>query len=118
MFARDLTPPYFAVMFASKLAHAEGYPEMAERMTRLAESQPGYLGIESARGEDGFGLTISYWDSEEAIRNWKQHADHLQAQAEGQSRFYDHYELRVARVERAYSGPNGRMLNDKGTSNV
>jgi hypothetical protein len=30
------------------------------------------------------------------------------AQRLGKERWYSHYELRVAKVERAYSGPEGR----------
>jgi heme-degrading monooxygenase HmoA len=80
---------------------------MAERMVTLASAQPGFLGIESARDADGFGITVSYWSSPEAIKAWKEHADHVVAQETGINSWYEHYELRVARVERAYSGPIG-----------
>ncbi len=79
------------------------------RHLRLAATQPGYLGIETARGADGFGITVSYWETPEAIRDWKEHAEHLVAQEQGVNHWYEHYELRVARVERAYSGPIGRL---------
>jgi heme-degrading monooxygenase HmoA len=75
-------------------------------MAELAAGQPGFLGIESARGADGFGITVSYWASEEAIANWKAHAEHLVAQEMGKRTWYAHYELRVAKVERAYSKPS------------
>ncbi len=108
MFARDLQPPYYAVIFSSRLADAAGYPEMADRMVKLAADQLGYLGVESSRDADGFGITVSYWESEQAIARWRRHAVHQLAQAAGIDRFYEHYELRVARVERAYNGPEGR----------
>lgn len=82
---------------------------MAERMIELAATMPGYLGIESVRGPDGFGITVSYWASPEAIRDWKNHAEHIAAQKAGIARWYEHYELRVARVERGYSGPSGGL---------
>ena len=75
---------------------------MAQRMAELARQQPGYLGVESVRGADGFGITVSYWQSEEAIRNWKFQAEHQVAQETGIKNWYEHYELRVAKVERAY----------------
>lgn len=109
-FAAGLTPPYYAVIFANRLndeSH-DGYDVTAERMVRLAADMPGYLGIESVRGEDGFGITVSYWESEEAIAAWKAKDEHLVAQQKGMTAWYDHYELRVAKVERAYSGPDGR----------
>ena len=69
---------------------------------------PGYLGIESARGADGVGITVSYWASEADIANWKRHTEHRTAQDRGKKQWYEHYELRVAKVERAYNGPAGR----------
>lgn len=106
-FARLPKPPYYAVIFSSthRADAAPGYGETAQRMVELAQQQPGYLGIESTRGEDGFGITVSYWDSEEAIRNWKQQLDHADARRQGRERWYQHYELRVAKVERAYGMP-------------
>ena len=101
-FAPSLPTPYYAVIFASRRTPGDhGYVAMADRMAVLAATQPGYLGIESVRDADGFGITVSYWESPEAIRAWKDHAEHLLAQQEGVKRWYENYELRVARGERA-----------------
>ena len=109
-FAPALPPHHYAVIFSSRRTPGDhGYAAMAERMATLAATQPGYLGIESARGSDGFGITVSYWDSPQAIQAWKEQAEHLGAQEHGVSGWYEHYELRVARVERAYSGPIGQL---------
>ena len=78
---------------------------MAERMVELAAQQPGFLGAESARGSDGFGITVSYWSSAEAISAWKANVEHLAAQEMGKREWYEHYALRVAKVERAYDKP-------------
>lgn len=76
---------------------------MAEKMLALAAQQPGYLGAESVRGADGFGITVSYRESNEAIANWKADAEHRVAQETGKKVWYADYMLRVAKVERAYS---------------
>lgn len=103
-FAATARPPYYAVIFASTRSEGDsGYGVMADRMVELAKSQPGYLGIESARGADGFGITVSYWESLEAIAGWRRHAEHQVAQETGKRIWYSHYELRIAKVERAYS---------------
>lgn len=73
---------------------------MADRMMELAQSVPGFLGVESARGDDGFGITVSYWETEGHIRDWRQHAEHLVAQKLGRTVWYDRYTLRVCKVER------------------
>lgn len=102
-----LEPPFYAVIFSSRRAdRSDEYSEMAERMERLAARQPGFLGMETVRGEDGFGITVSYWRNSEDIVRWKQHAEHVVARRLGNQRFYEAYSVRVARVERAYEGPS------------
>lgn len=106
VFAHLPEPPYYAVIFSSQRTEGgNGYGQMAERMVELALQQPGFLGVESARGSDGFGITVSYWVSEAAISAWKANVEHLAAQDMGKRTWYAHYELRVARVERAYGKP-------------
>jgi heme-degrading monooxygenase HmoA len=104
MFANTPEPPYLAVIFSSlrTIADEPGYERMSARMVELAATQPGYLGIESSRDAAGFGISVSYWASEEAVLRWKAHVEHLAAQELGRSLWYAVYRLRVARVERAY----------------
>jgi len=71
-------------------------------MVALAARQPGFLGIESARGPDGLGITVSYWRDAESIRAWKAQGDHQAAQRAGRERWYRAYRARVCRVEREY----------------
>ncbi|MFT5466689.1 MAG: heme-degrading monooxygenase HmoA [Verrucomicrobiales bacterium] len=96
-------PPYYAVIFTSTLADDYGYSAMGERMIELASQQPGFLGIETTRGEDGLGITVSYWTDEAAISAWKQKAEHRGAQKLGHESWYADFALRVAKVERAYT---------------
>lgn len=101
MIAKTPAPPYYAVIFTSLRTDADaGYEEMAEEMVRLAAIQPGYLGHESARS--GLGITISYWESLEAIRAWKVNSDHLIAQKYGREKWYSAFKTRIALVERDY----------------
>jgi heme-degrading monooxygenase HmoA len=95
-------PPYYAVIFSSqRTGHEAGYQEMAGLMERLAREQPGYLGIESVRGESGEGITVSYWASREAIAAWKDHVKHRIAQERGRREWYQSFALRICRVEEA-----------------
>ena len=102
-------PPYYAVIFSSRLRGGDdaGYAAMAQRMAELAATQPGYLGAESSRDADGFGITVSYWESEAAIQAWRRNAEHAAARERGRHDWYRHFEIRVARVERAYGGDGG-----------
>ncbi|SFW55737.1 antibiotic biosynthesis monooxygenase family protein [Cellulophaga fucicola] len=93
--------PYYAVIFTStKTIEDNGYNQMAIQMEELAQKQPGFLGIESAR--ESVGITVSYWQSLEAIANWKNHADHTFAQHKGNKEWYTWYKVRICKVEREY----------------
>ena len=93
--------PYYAVIFTSLRTEGDnGYGSMAEEMDELAKQQLGYLGIESARNE--LGITISYWRSLEDIKNWKANTQHLIAQRTGREQWYEHYKVRICKVERDY----------------
>ncbi|PWC16204.1 hypothetical protein DDT52_18515 [Brenneria roseae subsp. roseae] len=102
-FTRLPEPPYFAVIFSSQRTEGDnGYDAMSLRMVELAMEQPGYLGAESARDSQGFGITVSYWDSLEAIKRWRNHSEHRIAQEFGITEWYKRYELRVSEVKYAY----------------
>lgn len=73
---------------------------MAARMTDLAVTQPGFLGMESVR--DGLGVTVSYWKNLESIENWKRNVEHLEAQRLGRTIWYSGFRVRIARVEHDY----------------
>src|SRR5438552_10639755 len=95
-------PPYYAVIFTSRRTDSDnvGYGEMADKMFALASEQPGFLGVESVRGPDGVGITVSYWESPEAIDRWGQHTEHRLAQQQGRAGWYESFRLRICRVER------------------
>lgn len=102
-FAKLPPPPYYAVVFSSQRRDGDnGYGATSDRMVELAQQQPGFLGLESTRGEDGFGITVAYWESEESIRAWRLHMEHTAARERGRAEWYRHFELRIAKVERAY----------------
>jgi heme-degrading monooxygenase HmoA len=99
--AKTPEPPYYAVIFTSERTDGDnGYAEMADEMERLASVQPGFIGVESARR--GIGITVSYWESLEAIQKWKQNERHLFAQHKGISDWYLTYKTRICKVERDY----------------
>jgi heme-degrading monooxygenase HmoA len=112
--------PCYAVIFSSQLAERtqptgkahvtsndtpitsaeRSYEIVGERMVTLARASAGYLGHESTRDENGFGITVSYWSSLEAIAEWRSQSEHKLAQQLGRQDFYQSYNLRVARVEK------------------
>ena len=108
-FATLPAPPCYAVIFSSRRCgdDGDGYAEAAARMDALVREQPGFLGAESTRDGEGFGITVAYFDSEDAIRAWRDHGEHASTRAEGRARWYDGFAVRVAKVERAYEWERG-----------
>ena len=102
-FAKLPPPPYYAVVFSSQRRDGDnGYGATSDRMVELAQQQPGFLGVESTRDDDGFGITVAYWDSKASIKAWRLHLEHTAARERGRAEWYRHFELRIAKVERAY----------------
>ncbi|WP_375401798.1 antibiotic biosynthesis monooxygenase family protein [uncultured Sphingomonas sp.] len=82
---------------------ADGYAAAATAMDTLAARQPGYLGMDSARGGDGFGITVSYWADEPAALAWRDHPDHAAIRGRGRALWYTDYRVDVTRIERSYA---------------
>jgi heme-degrading monooxygenase HmoA len=94
--------PYYAVIFTSTRTEGDnGYIEMAVLMETLAKKQDGFISMHSAKNE--VGITVSYWENLEAIKNWKQQSDHLLAQQKGIKNWYKSYNVRICKVEREYT---------------
>lgn len=101
MFSNTPPPPYYAVIFSSvRTTDTKGYSDMNARMNVLALEQEGFLGMENAQSE--IGISISYWNDLESIKQWKANLDHQNAQVEGKKRWYSHYKVRIAKVEHDY----------------
>jgi len=98
----------YVVIFTSRLRSDAGaaYHAMAEKMELLATTMPGFVRMESfRRQEDGVGVTLSYWESKEAIGAWKEQAMHLRAQELGKASWYEDYRVEICRLEKAYQFP-------------
>ncbi len=101
MIANTPKTPYYAVIFSSIRTEGDNdYLAMADKMIALAKQQPGFLGIESARNE--IGITVSYWASLEAIKNWKMHMEHAVVREKGRSTWYETFKVRISKVEHDY----------------
>ena len=94
----------FAVIFMSRRSgDTQGYDAMAKAMVELGSQQPGFIRIESFAGADGLNCTISWWETEEAIADWKANVKHQVAQTKGRETWYDWFETQVAEVKRVHT---------------
>lgn len=101
MIAQTSKAPYYAVIFTSiRTSRDSGYMETTSLMEELSKKQKGFIGVESARNE--IGITVSYWESLEAIKDWKLQVDHTKARTKGKSEWYQQFKVRICKVERDY----------------
>lgn len=93
-----------AVVFLSVRTDRDnaGYAAAADAMDRLAAAQPGYRGMESVRGADGLGITVSYWADDISAKAWRDHPEHKAIRDRGRAHWYERYDLIVAEVIRDY----------------
>ena len=93
-----------AVIFVSEVTgiDRQGYAAATTAMAALAAIQPGYRGMDSTRGGDGLGITISYWTDEAAAVAWRRNAEHAAIRDRGRGVWYRCYSLHVAAISRSY----------------
>ena len=93
------------VVFASRRTdhHDADYGSMSARMVELAREQPGFISITSVRDPGSReGITVAYFEDDAAVRKWKAHVEHEEAQRRGITDFYEEYRVTVATVDRDY----------------
>jgi heme-degrading monooxygenase HmoA len=93
----------YAVIFRAEIAQLdEEYSVMAAKMRDLAIQEYGCREF-TAVTEGHSEIAISYWDSEDQIRAWKENAEHLVAQRKGRAQWYVSYKVQIVEVVREYS---------------
>ncbi|MEH7457151.1 antibiotic biosynthesis monooxygenase [Bacillus sp. JJ1127] len=101
---RQSNDTYYAVIFTSKLSKdTTDYNDVAEEMEKLARKQPGFIDVESVRDTSGLGITISYWESLEAIKHWRDNIAHTAARKRGREQWYERFHMKICIVEREYT---------------
>ena len=94
--------PYFASIFTTQLGeNLDDYDETSDRMAELVEKYDGFMGMHSARDENGYGITVCYWKSEDSINAWRNDLEHQTAQAKGKTGWYSEYTIQIAEVKRS-----------------
>ena len=80
------------------------YFELAAQLREELVKQPGFVQVERFQSlvDEGKILSLSSWESVEAIAGWRNHAEHMVVQEEGKARIFESYRLRVAKVVRDY----------------
>ncbi|ALB64894.1 FIG00553914: hypothetical protein [Cronobacter condimenti 1330] len=96
-----------AVLFEAQALPAaqQRYFDLAAGLRPLLATAPGFIDIDRFQSltTPGKLLSLSWWESEEAVRAWKSNLMHQAAQQEGQDSIFAWYRIRVAHVLRDYS---------------
>lgn len=96
-----------AVLFeANAVAEKQArYLELAAQLRSELDNVEGFIAIErfQSLSTEGKILSLSWWENEEAVQEWKRNTLHQAAQQEGQQTIFAHYRIRVAQVLREYS---------------
>jgi heme-degrading monooxygenase HmoA len=94
-------------IFRSRLRpeNEKEYAEWATRIHDLAVTMPGFISIKTFAAEDGERVSIVEFESQEAVRHWRDQADHREAQELGRKAFYSEYRIQVCQPIRDYSFP-------------
>lgn len=80
------------------------YLEHASHLRDLLQDMPGFLSIErfQSLSEPDKLLSLSFWEDEAAVANWRNQPAHRATQSAGRHEIFQDYRLRVAEVARDY----------------
>ena len=76
------------------------YVALVQRMAELAATMPGYISHKGFFADDGERVTVVEFESEEGMRAWRTHPEHIKAQRLGRQRFYTEYHLQICELVR------------------
>lgn len=102
------------LLFKSQLRtdiDAQDYQATRTRMMDLVGKIPGFVSYKTFRADDGETLAIAKFNSEEALKAWRNHPEHVAVQRRGHEKFYESYWIQVCRTVRDYgwSRAEGRV---------
>ena len=80
------------------------YFDLAAALRSQLDAIDGFISIErfQSLGDPGRYLSLSFWENEAAVTQWRNTAEHRAAQAAGRAGILAHYRLRIAEVTRDY----------------
>ena len=106
----------YAVIFEVEIKPSgkDEYLSIAAELKNQLKKVDGFISIErfqSLINKEKL-LSLSFWESEESIKNWKANFDHLRAQSKGRESLFKDYHIRVVEVQRDYTMQNSEFNNE------
>ena len=83
----------------------QDYFELAGSLRPELEAIDGFVSVERFQSvaNEGKYVSVSFWRDEEAIRTWREHAEHRLARGQGKREIFSDFRIRVAEVVRDYT---------------
>lgn len=83
----------------------EPYLQLASSLKEQLSAFPGLISTERFQSimDEGKLLSLSFWQDEESLKQWRNFMDHRLAQDKGKNKLFSHYRIRVCTVVRDYS---------------
>lgn len=99
-----------AVLFEADVTPAQQarYLQLAAELKPLLADIEGFISIERFQSltTEGKILSLSWWQNEEAVLQWKRNVMHKAAQEEGRKSIFAFYRIRTMQLAREYSSEN------------
>lgn len=88
-----------------KEGRTQEYFDIAARLKLELEQIDGFISVErfESLGTPGKYVSVSFWRDEEAVRAWREHAEHRLAQEHGKDEVFADFRISVAHVDRQYT---------------
>ena len=97
----------YAVIFEVEIQEGkkDEYLSIAAHLKEQLVTMPGFLSIERFESLVNVGklLSLSFWEDEVSVLNWKKNIDHMAAQTQGRASIFKDYRIRIAEVKRDYT---------------
>ncbi|AXH11753.1 antibiotic biosynthesis monooxygenase family protein [Halarcobacter bivalviorum] len=97
----------YAVIFEVEIADGkkEQYLNIAAHLKEQLVKMPGFISIERFQSlvNEGKLLSLSFWEDENSLLNWKKNIDHMAAQKQGRESIFKDYKISIAKIERSYT---------------
>jgi heme-degrading monooxygenase HmoA len=88
------------------------YEQTAARMTEIVTGMPGFVGMDYAEA-DGREMLVARFESHDALRAWREHPEHQEAQRFGRERCFAHYRIEIADEARSYEFHVDQPVTDR-----
>ena len=85
-------------------AGAPVYFDIAAQLKQSVSQIDGFISIErfQSLSNPKKYLSLSFWQSEDAIQQWRQNLQHQQAQMKGKNELFEYYKINVGEISRTY----------------